>query len=101
MSARFIVVERCSPKHCPECNPDSYRQKNYCGLRRVKDGDVIDPRVKTFPKFCPLKKIESCNVNVQDVHNLLKKWDSTMGELSTFINALDEIKKLRKSLNMD
>jgi hypothetical protein len=65
MAKRYIIVERCGPGHCPHCNPDAYRRQNYCGLRRVKDGDVIDHRVKTFPRFCPLNKVENLNSTQQ------------------------------------
>ncbi len=61
MAKRYIIVERCGPKHCPHCIPDSWRKQNYCGLRQMKSGDVIDNRVKTFPRFCPLNKAENLN----------------------------------------
>ena len=55
---RMIEVKSCCSFHCPFCTPDSYNQAvNYCNYEPDWEPLKIG-RVKTFPRSCPLKKVD-------------------------------------------
>lgn len=58
-----MEVDRCHPYHCPWCTPDSYNKNiNYC---EAISGLKIRA-VKTFPRTCPLTRIEGLGIPVID-----------------------------------
>lgn len=59
MAKRYIIVERCSAKSCPYYEIHPILHKRYCKLVSKNYGDTIDRRVKTFPRSCPLNKVEN------------------------------------------
>jgi len=58
MAKRYIIVEKCSEKTCPYYEIHPILKKRYCKLVSKNYGDIIDSRVKTFPRFCPLDNIK-------------------------------------------